>query len=387
MPPPAKNFLLPEQVTQLQQALKQSELPHVRERILIILLQNDGRTQKEISKFLGCSPRTVAYWSGHGDPDKLETLHNKRESEHYRKATTEYIELLLKTVDEKPSDLGYEFGRWTAERLATYLTEKTGIELSSSQVRRILKRKKYSYIWARSRRTEYSARRTRAAKYSLEDKQDSEKRAEFKQKLAKYLTIAQEQPEQFQVWFWDESGFSLRVIRRKSWGKKGQRKQLAGQRRRGRVNVMGGIRELDRKRLCFFVKKGDADIFYEQVQQLNEFVKQEWIGKGNAAENFEKAGPRVVVILDNASYHKRRDIRNKIAQELPNILLEFLPAYSPDFNIIELLWHSCKEYIAHRLFKSVDDLKDLLDRLLNQGELVIKWHRKLKNKGNNYIAV
>ena len=59
MPPPAKNFLTPEQVTRLQQALKESELPHVRERILIIMLQNNGRTQQEISKFLGCSPRTV----------------------------------------------------------------------------------------------------------------------------------------------------------------------------------------------------------------------------------------------------------------------------------------------------------------------------------------
>jgi DNA-directed RNA polymerase specialized sigma24 family protein len=61
MPPPAKNFLTAEQVQELQQALKESELPHVRERILIILLQNDGRTQKEIANFLGCSPRTVAY--------------------------------------------------------------------------------------------------------------------------------------------------------------------------------------------------------------------------------------------------------------------------------------------------------------------------------------
>lgn len=83
MPPPVKNFLTPEQVTQLQQALKESELPHVRERILIILLQNDGKTYQEISTFLGCSPRTVAYWCMHGDPDNLESLHNKREYEHY----------------------------------------------------------------------------------------------------------------------------------------------------------------------------------------------------------------------------------------------------------------------------------------------------------------
>ncbi len=204
MPPPAKNFLTSSQVTQLQQALKESELPHVRERILIILLQNDGRTQQEISRFLGCSLRTVAYWCMNGEPDNLETLHNKREYEHYRKATHEYIELLLKTVEQEPSALGYEFGRWTAERLATYLTESTGIELSSSQVRRILKRKKYSYIWARSRRAEYSGRRSRAAKYDLKDKQNPIKRAEFKDKIAQYLAIAI-QPERMQVWFWAQS--------------------------------------------------------------------------------------------------------------------------------------------------------------------------------------
>ena len=75
MPPPAKNFLTSSQVTHLQQALKESDLPHVRERILIILLQNDGRTQQEISKFLGYSLRTIAYWCMHGDPDNLEILH------------------------------------------------------------------------------------------------------------------------------------------------------------------------------------------------------------------------------------------------------------------------------------------------------------------------
>ncbi len=38
--------------------------------------------------------------------------------------------------------------------------------------------------------------------------------------------------------------------------------------------------------------------------------------------------------------------------------------------------------IAHRLFKSVSELQELLNRLLNQEELIIKWHRKIKNKGN-----
>lgn len=371
MPPPSKHFLTSEQTSKLQKALKDSELPHVRERILILLLQNDGKPQRAIAQFLGCSPRTVAYWCVHGDPDKLESLHNKREQESYRKATPAYIQLLLETVNKEPAELGYEFGRWTGERLATYLDSETGITLSGSQIRRILKRKKFSYIWA---------------KYSLEDKQNPVHRAEFKEKLAKYLALVKERPGCVQVWFWDETGFSLRVIRRKNWGQKGQRKKITGQRGRGRVNVMGGMREQDRKRVCFFIKQGNADTFYEQVQQLHEFVKNEWVAQGNLAEHFQRIGPKIIIILDNASYHKRLDIREQITKELPNIGLEFLPAYSPDFNLIELVWHSCKEYIAHRLFKSVDELKTLLERLLNQDELVINWHRKVKNKGNNHAA-
>ena len=113
-----------------------------------------------------------------------------------------------------------------------------------------------------------------------------------------------------------------------------------------------------------------------------ENLKQEWVEQGNAIEDLEKV--KIVIILDNASYHKRKDIKENIKNELPNIILEYLPAYSPDLNIIELVWHSCKEYIAHRLFKSTEELKELLNKLLNEGELIIKWNRKIKNKGNNH---
>ncbi len=94
-------------------------------------------------------------------------------------------------------------------------------------------------------------------------------------------------------------------------------------------------------------------------------------------------GPKIVIILDNASYHKKEEILKQIELEMPNIHLEFLPEYSPDYNLIELVWHSAKEYIANRLFQSVEELEFLLHRLLNEGELVINWDRKLKNKGNS----
>jgi transposase len=77
----------------------------------------------------------------------------------------------------------------------------------------------------------------------------------------------------------------------------------------------------------------------------------------------------------------------RIETELPNIKLEYLPAYSPDYNLIELVWHSAKEYLAHRNFENKEELENLVTRLLNDGELVINWSKKFKNKGNAISAM
>jgi transposase len=277
----------------------------------------------------------------------------------------------MKTIEKTPNELGYEFGRWTAARLATYLKEQTGIQLSGEQVRRILLKKKYVYLWAKS---------------SLEDKQNPEDRKIFQEKLEGDLEVSTQEPERLQVWFWDESGFSLRVIRRKVWTQKGKRPKITGQRSRGRVNVMGALRYHDRKRICYFIERGNSESFYEQLKKFYKVIRLEWIEQGNLESELESSGPKILIVLDNASYHKKKATLAEIEKNLPNLQLYFLPAYSPDFNLIELVWHSVKEYLAYRLFQSVDQLKSLLDRLLNQGELIIKWCRKVKNKGDAIMA-
>ena len=138
---PAKNHLTLEQVEKLQKALKKEENGDIRERILMLLLLNDGKTQAQIADFLGCSINKVSYWCIHGDPDKLESLKDERMKGNHTKVTDKYIEILLETIDQEPEALGYEFGRWSAQRLATYLESVTGIQLSGSQVRRLLEKK------------------------------------------------------------------------------------------------------------------------------------------------------------------------------------------------------------------------------------------------------
>jgi transposase len=369
---PVKNYLTPEEKQELQQQLKLNEHPDIRERVLILLLRNDGRKQQEIADFLGCSLRKVAYWCVHGDPSNLDSLIDERMKGNYHKATDEYVGLLLDVIDKEPQEFGYEFGRWTAKRLATHLEQETGIQLSGSQIRRILQKRRYVYIWA---------------KFSLEDKQDPEKRKLFKAKLEEYLRLSKESPNRLQIWFWDECGFSLTVMRRKDWMRKGTRKKVSGIRKKGRINAMGAVRFSDKKRIVDFVPKGTGENFYLVLKRFYEEIKNEWAGEDKDIEDFEKASIKIVIILDNASIHKKKEILEKIKEEMPSLILEFLPEYSPDYNLVELVWHSAKEFMANRLFHSIEELEALANRLLNEGELVIHWGRKIKNKGNSVNVV
>ncbi|MEG4577925.1 IS630 family transposase [Microcoleus sp. N3A4] len=186
-----------------------------------------------MADFLGCSVNKVSYWCMKGDPDNLESLIDERMKGNHKKATDKYINLLLETIEKDPQELGYDFGRWTAQRLATYLEQSTGIKLSGGQVRRILNKKKYVYIWA---------------KYSLESKRNPEKRTAFKIKIAEYLEIEKNRQNVYSYGFGTIVDEGLRVTRRKNWCKKGSRKKVRGDRRKGRVNVIGGVRNSDKKR-------------------------------------------------------------------------------------------------------------------------------------------
>jgi len=60
-----------------------------------------------------------------------------------------------------------------------------------------------------------------------------------------------------------------------------------------------------------------------------------------------KTQPGQVIIMDNASFHRARRIRQTI--EKAGCFLLFLPSYSPDFNPIEHWWHKVKTAIRKAL--------------------------------------
>ena len=99
---PAKKHLNPKQIEKLQKALREEQKANIRERILILLLLNDGKTQSNIAEFLGCSINKVSYWCLKGDPDNLESLIDERMKGNHKKVTDKYLEILLETIEKAP---------------------------------------------------------------------------------------------------------------------------------------------------------------------------------------------------------------------------------------------------------------------------------------------
>lgn len=73
----------------------------------------------------------------------------------------------------------------------------------------------------------------------------------------------------------------------------------------------------------------------------------------------------VVLVMDNASYHKSKLSQAMLAYFEDRSLTVWLPPYCSDLNPIERFWRYLKERAcANRLFKTVDDILDSVDKVL-----------------------
>ena len=67
---------------------------------------------------------------------------------------------------------------------------------------------------------------------------------------------------------------------------------------------------------------------------------------------------RICLVLDNSAAHKAKSVR-ELTQKL-NIVLIYLPPYSPDLNPIEILWKSIEKIISIAETENKDELMDVV---------------------------
>jgi len=145
------------------------------------------------------------------------------------------------------------------------------------------------------------------------------------------------------LFYFDEAGFSLTPSVPYGWQPIGQRIEIPSS-RSSQLNVLGFL-DYQGERFAPYVFEGniDADIV---ITCMSSFCKT-------------LTRPTTVVI-DNAPIHTSAAFQAKIPEwEKQNLFLWFLPAYSPELNLIETLWKKIKYYWlpidAYKSFEKLDE--------------------------------
>ncbi|MCJ8280349.1 MAG: helix-turn-helix domain-containing protein [Rivularia sp. ALOHA_DT_140] len=116
-----------------------TDLPNsYRQRIQIMLLADEGKSQTEICRTLGCSPATVRYWT-HVARSGMAHQWQDCPIGRPKVVSDEYLQRLQELLKGSPRDYGYSFQRWTANWLSKHLAKELGIQVSDRHIKRLLK--------------------------------------------------------------------------------------------------------------------------------------------------------------------------------------------------------------------------------------------------------
>ncbi|CED60690.1 transposase, IS630 family [Moritella viscosa] len=136
----------------------------------------------------------------------------------------------------------------------------------------------------------------------------------------------------------DESGFTLDAPREYGYSDKGTRCFGKHDWQPGkRINAIGALLGSKLLTVSLFNGNINSDVFYQWV--IDDLLP--------------KIKSPSIIVMDNASFHKRSDIEKAISEQGHQLV--FLPPYSPDLNPIEKKWaHAKAVRRKHRC--NVDDI-------------------------------
>lgn len=121
----------------LEKHIESERLPEYRQRIEIMLLADEGKTQTQICRILSCSQLTARHWIFMA---KSGQAHNWQSQPIGRPktVTAEYLDRLKQLMSASPKDLGYPFSRWTGQWLSKHLSQEFNIGVSARHINRLI---------------------------------------------------------------------------------------------------------------------------------------------------------------------------------------------------------------------------------------------------------
>ncbi len=121
----------------LEKNLQLETIPEYRQRIEIMLLADEGKTQTQICRTLSCSPLTARHWIFVAKSGQAHNWQNQPIGRP-KIVTADYLDRLKQLMGASPKDLGYPFSRWTGQWLSKHLSQEFNIEVTARHVNRLI---------------------------------------------------------------------------------------------------------------------------------------------------------------------------------------------------------------------------------------------------------
>ncbi|MEA5535801.1 helix-turn-helix domain-containing protein [Crocosphaera sp. XPORK-15E] len=135
---PRKNYLTSFQRKTLEKTLEGDIENKYRQRIKIMLLADEGKSQTEICQLLGCCQATARHWIMIARSGQAHCWKDSKIGRPKR-VNEQYLDRLKELVSHSPGDYGYSFKRWTAEWLRRHLAKEFEIQVSDRYINQLLK--------------------------------------------------------------------------------------------------------------------------------------------------------------------------------------------------------------------------------------------------------
>jgi transposase len=308
----------------LERIYRQSRHHQVRQRAHFLILASQGSKVEELMNIFNVSYKTIYNWLNRWESEGIIGLYNKPGRGRKKIFNIEQEKNIKEWVEQEPRQL---------KKVLQKIKEEWGIIVSGETIKRILKR--LSMSWHRMRR-------------EVGGQPDPIEYEEKKAQIEEFQRLEDE--GKIKLYYLDESGFCLIPCVPYGWQNIGEYLTIKS-RRSQRLNVLG------------IMNRSNYLETYVSTQSINSDVVIACIDAF-----FPQVDLPTVIILDQASIHTSDAIFDKIEEWSERGITIFeLPSYSPELNLIEILWRFIKyEWIEIDAYESWQSLVMSVEKILRE---------------------
>jgi transposase len=290
-----------------------------------------GEPVAVVARILKVPHRTLFSWLARYRHGGYGALREGHRSGRGRKVSTEVMQWLYEAITlGEPRQYQLPFCLWTLGLVRQLLKRKFGIELSKSGVSRLL------------RHLGLSPQRPIYRSY----KRDPEAMKKYLDQTFPGLRARARRTGAI-IYFVDEAAVRSDAHRGTTWGKIGQTPEVADSGDRFSLRLISAVSPRGDMKFACFEGRMNGPRFVEFLKKLRA-----------------DAGRPIIVIADKASYHTGGAQRRYVAESRGEVVVEHLPAYSPDLNPDEQVWNHAKARLAKRFVATKEEFKAALFSIL-----------------------